>query len=180
MIALIIFLFCVVAALGTGFLAGQSDFKGLTIPNYYPAIIAGAAVPALAASWFGGAQVMGPPLMHVIIGAVVLVITFILFTFRVFGGGDSKLLAAYGLWVGGKGIVTMLFYMAIFGAILGAATLFIMKKKPFAAPKDGGWIARVQAGENKVPYGIPIALGALVAFIQMGFFSASGLGAFVQ
>lgn len=180
MIALIVFLFCVAVALGTGFLAAQSDFKGLTIPNCYPAVIAGLAVPALAASYLGGAHVMGPPLMHVIVAAAVLAITFILFTLKVFGGGDSKLLAAFGLWAGGNGIVTMLFYMALFGALLGAAALFIMKKKPFTAPKEDGWIARVQAGENKVPYGIPIVLGAVIAFIQMGFFSASGLGAFVQ
>lgn len=178
MIYLVIFVFCIVAALGTGILAGLSDFRGLVIPNMYPAIVAGTAVPAVAAAHFAGVPVMGPPLMHGLIGAAVFAATFVLFTIKAFGGGDSKLLTAYALLVGPKGIVPLLFYMALSGAVLGVFTIYTMKKKPFKAPKEGGWIARVQAGENRVPYGIPIVLGAVAAFAYMGCFSPSLLGAF--
>ena len=168
------------AALGTGVLAGMSDFKGLTIPNLYPAIIAGTAVPAVGVSYLAGTHIMGPPLMHLVVGLGILVITFVLFSVKVFGGGDSKLLAAYALWAGPKGIVMLLFYMALAGAALGIFTIAVMKRKPFKAPREGGWIARVQAGENRVPYGIPIVIGAVTAFLEMGLFSSGVIGTFVQ
>lgn len=180
MLYLVVFIFCVVAALGTGVLAGLSDFKGLTIPNMYPAIIAGVAVPAIGVSWLAGSHVMGPPLMHLVVGVSVLAITFVLFFLKVFGGGDSKLLAAYALWAGPKGVVALLFYMALAGAALGVFTIAVMKRKPFKAPRAGGWIARVQAGENRVPYGIPIVIGAVAAFLEMGLFSSVAIGSFVQ
>ena len=180
MLYLMVFIFCVVAALGIGILAGMSDFKGLTIPNMYPVMVAGAALPAIGVSYFSGAHIMGPPLAHLVVGFAILVITFVLFSLKVFGGGDSKLLAAYALWAGPKGIVALLFYMAISGAVLGIFTILVMKRKPFKTVREGSWIARVQAGENRVPYGIPIVIGAVIAFLQIGFFSPGVIGAFVQ
>lgn len=180
MVYLVIFMFGILVSLGVGILAGISDFKGLIIPNMYPAIIVGMAALAVGAVYFSGAHIMAPPLIHLAIGAGVFIITFILFSLKMFGGGDSKLLSAYALLVGPKGIVTLLFYMALSGAILGLFTIFVKKRKPFKAPREGGWIARVQAGENRVPYGIPIVVGACFAFLQMGFFTSAVIGAFVQ
>jgi Flp pilus assembly protein protease CpaA len=63
-----------------------------------------------------------------------------------------------------KAMPPLLIYMALSGALLAFATLAIRKIKPFKKAKEGSWIAQVQAGGNRVPYGIPIAFGAFVAF----------------
>jgi len=180
MLYLIVFVFCVAVALGTGVLACISDFKGLTIPNLYPALVVGTFVPAAGVVYLSGSSIMGPPLMHLAVAGGVFFLTFILFAVKAFGGGDSKLLTAYALWAGPAGFVQLLFYMAVSGGLLGLVTILIMKKKPFKDPKEGSWIARVQAEESRVPYGIPIVIGAFVAFLQAGFFDPGDLGSFVR
>lgn len=179
MFLLIVFLLSVFCAIGLGILSGMADFRGLRIPNLYPLIIACVFFPAFAAAHFAGVGVMGLFWPHLAVGAGMLLVTFIMYSLNIFGGGDSKLLSAYALWAGLVGLLPLVFYMAISGGVLGLLTIFIRKKKPFKAPREGSWIARVQAGENRVPYGIPIGIGALVAFLQMDFLSAETLGAFM-
>ena len=116
---------------------------------------------------------------HLAVGAGMLAVTFVMYSFNVFGGGDSKLLSAYALWAGLVGLLPLVFYMALSGGVLGLLTIFIRKSKPFKAPREGSWIARVQAGENRVPYGIPIGVGALVAFLQLDYIDTATLGAFL-
>ncbi|HEY8191452.1 MAG TPA: prepilin peptidase [Alphaproteobacteria bacterium] len=179
MFLLIIFLLSVFCAIGLGILSGLADFRGLRIPNIYPLLIACAFVPAFGAAHFGGAGVMGPLWPHLAVGAGMLLVTFIMYSFHIFGGGDSKLLTAYALWTGLVGLLPLVFYMAISGGLLGIVTIFIRKKKPFKSPPEGSWIARVQAGENRVPYGIPIGIGALMAFVELGYLTPETLGRFL-
>lgn len=54
MIPLILFLFCVCVAIGTGLLAGLSDFRGMTIPNLYSLVVMGAFVCAFFAVRLAG------------------------------------------------------------------------------------------------------------------------------
>jgi prepilin peptidase CpaA len=163
------------AALGMGLFAGWSDFRGLEIPNVVHAIIALAFIPAFAAAHFSGVRLFSPLGSHLGTAAVVLAITFGMFIFKVFGGGDAKLLSAYALWSGFSGILLLLFFMSASGFFLGLATLGLRKMKPFKAPRAGGWVARAQAGENKVPYGIAIAFGAFVAFFIQGYLKPHNL-----
>ncbi len=179
MIYLMIFVFCFVSALGLGVLAGWTDFRGLTIPNILPALILASFVPAYAVSYFAGAEIFSSLGYHVGAGFFVLLITFILFSLKVIGGGDSKLLSAYALWIGFKALPIYLFYTALIGALLGVAALLLKRWKPFKNPSEGGWIARVQGGENKVPYGIPIAIGALIAFLSLGYPTLETLALFM-
>lgn len=180
MIGLMIFLFCVAVALGTGVLAGASDYRGLTIPNMYSAIIAGTFVPAAAAAWLSDAAVFGPMKWHIGAFAVVLAVTMAMFFAKLIGGGDSKLLSAYALWTGFAGLVPLLFYMALAGGVLGFAAIVIKNRKPFANPKEGSWIAKLQAGEGRVPYGIPIVIGAFIAFLQLGYFGMESMNMFLR
>lgn len=73
-----------------------------------------------------------------------------------------------------------LFYMALVGGVLGLVALALRKWKPVKNPAEGSWIARVQAGENKVPYGAAIAAGALASFVELGYFSSEVLSSFLM
>ena len=104
MLFLIIFLFALMSVVGIGFLAGWSDFKGLTFPNAYSLFIVLAFIPAYAADYFSGASVFSTVLSQTVGFIIMFVVTFLMFTARMLGGGDAKLLSAYALWVGLKGL----------------------------------------------------------------------------
>lgn len=180
MVALILFLICLFTVIGTGVLAAWSDFKGLVIPNLYSVIIIGGFVVAFGLMWLLGADhVFGPILSHLISGLIVFAITALMFALKSLGAADSKLGTAYALWVGLPGLLPFLFYMAILGGVLGVAALVLRKWRPVKSPAKGGWIAQVQGGSNKVPYGIAIVFGALCAFVHNGYADASFLSQFL-
>ncbi|MCC7304793.1 MAG: prepilin peptidase [Alphaproteobacteria bacterium] len=180
MLLLIIFLVCVFVALGAGIIGAWSDFRGLVIPNIYSLIVCVSFFVAYGLlALFGRDDVFFGLQSHLIAGLVVFVLTAYLFAIHVIGGADSKLASAFAFWMGLKGLMAFLFYVALAGGVLGVAALIIKNMKPFKAPRPGGWVARVQAGENKVPYGIAIAAGALASFAKLGYFSADTLGSFL-
>jgi prepilin peptidase CpaA len=162
-----------------GLFAGWSDFRGLQIPNTVQVVILLAFVPAYAAAHFTGVKVFAPLGSHVEAAGFTLMITFVMFCFRVFGGGDAKLLTVYALWVALKGMPPLLIYMAVSGFFLALVSLIIRKVKPFKNAREGSWIAQMQAGGNRVPYGIPIVIGALVAFFTQGYLKPQNLLLFV-
>lgn len=174
---LFLVIFSVLVALGFGIAAAVSDFRSMTIPNLYAGLIVIAFIPAYLADAFTGAglEFFVSWKSHLIAAAIVFVITFILFTVRIIGAGDSKLCSAFALWTGVTGLAPLLFYMAMLGAVLGLVTKLMNSKKLVAEPKAGSWIAKSQAGETGVPYGIAICFGAIVAFYQLGYFSPEKL-----
>lgn len=179
MICLTLFIFCVIVALGTGLLAGWSDFKGMTIPNTCHVLILGAFALAAVCVYLSPTPVFEPLRWHLGAAVVTFVVTFIMFQLRLMGGGDSKLLTVYALWVAFAGLPSLLFYTALIGALVGIAALIIKRRKPFANPPEKSWIGRVQAGESRVPYGIPIVCGAFISFWQSGYLSPDKLALFL-
>jgi prepilin peptidase CpaA len=174
---LFIIVFCMMVAIGFGIAAAISDFRSMTIPNLYAGCIVLAFIPAYLADAFtgNGVEFFSSWKGHLIAAAVMFVITFLLFTARVIGAGDSKLCSAFALWTGLTGLGPYLFYMAILGAVLGIATKLLAHRKLVAEPHEGSWIAKSQAGEMGVPYGIAICFGAIVAFYLLGYFSPEKL-----
>lgn len=162
-----------------GFLvaAAISDFRSMTIPNIYAGGILLAFIPAFLADAFTGhgMEFFYGWQSHLIAALAVFAISFLLFSLRVIGAGDSKLATAVALWVGLSGMTAFLFYMAIAGAVLAIATKFMNGKQIAASPKEASWIAQSQAGRLGVPYGIAICFGAIVAFYQLDYFSPEKL-----
>ena len=78
--------------------------------------------------------------------AIVLLIGFTLFAFGVVGGGDAKLAAATGLWLGWGHILEYFTVSALLGAVL---TLMMLKFRASPLPD------RVA----EVPIGAPVAVG---------------------
>lgn len=170
---LFLVVFAIVVSLGFGLVAACSDFKTMTIPNVYPLAIVTAFLVAMGLDTLHG----GSPSFfsgwgsHLVAGIVVFVITFGLFSLRLLGGGDAKMISAYAFWVGLSGLISLLFFMAMMGAVLGLMTKALNTRKLVSAPTPGSWIAQAQEGGSGVPYGIAISLGAIIAFWQNGYFS---------
>jgi prepilin peptidase CpaA len=76
-----------------------------------------------------------------------------LFAFRIWGGGDVKLAAAVGAWVGWSGVPTFLLAMALAGGVLA---LLILALRP--ARRLLPWLA----AERGVPYGVAIAAAGMI------------------
>lgn len=87
---------------------------------------------------------------------------YTLFAFRIMGGGDVKLLAALGLWLGiTAGAMHFLLYMSIIGGIL--TLLLLGARKPISAMYESReQIPRLFRPREPVPYGVAIALGFLL------------------
>lgn len=174
---LFIVIFCLLVAIGFAVASGIADFKSMNIPNIYSLGIMLAFIPAFAVDALTGEGVeyFASWSSHLIAGAGVFGATFVLFSMGKIGAGDSKLASALALWTGAMGLAPMLFYMAITGAFLAIATKIMNKKTLIANPKPESWIGKAQGGYGGVPYGIAIALGAIIAFYQLGYFSPEKL-----
>lgn len=156
----VIAMLCVIFAVTL--LSCVSDVKSLRIPNAYSLII----VAAFLAAWAVSPESFGKWWEHFGALALFFAVTYIMFMMGMMGGGDSKLGSALALWVGIKGLVIYLFWMALAGGVVGALSLWMKKKKPFKAPPAGSWMAAVQEGRNAIPYGIAISIGAWAALLH--------------
>lgn len=145
-----------------------TDVRRRLIPNVLtlPAIAAGLLINALGDGWLGAA-LSG-------IGLVVGGLLFLLpFALGKMGGGDVKLMAAIGAWVGPLAIISVALYSAVAGGILaiiitvgqdrlreilGRTWLLAKWAVPFRSRAEGS--APVESGMG-MPYGVAIAAGAL-------------------
>ena len=179
MFFLILYVFACLAALGVGGLAGWCDFKGMTIPNKLSLIIIAAFFIAFGAAYMGEAEILGGLYSHFLAAVFVFIVTFLLFSLRLFGGGDSKLLTAYAFWFTPQNLIILLIYVSFLGALLGALSLILKNRQVFKNVPEGSWLARVQAGESVVPYGIPIVLGVFFAFVSQDYLAPAKLLTFL-
>ena len=170
-IFLILYVMSVVSAIGLGLYSALSDVRGMKIPNGCPLLIVGAFVVAYAVCAVAGADVFQNWKSHGVAALIMLVITVLMYAAKALGAGDSKLGAAFALWVGLKGLYSFIFVMALVGGLVALAALIMSGRKLFPNAPEGSWVARVQAGERVVPYGVAICAGACFAFFNMGLLS---------
>ena len=97
------------------------------------------------------------------VGAGALLAGIVMFTFGWIGGGDAKLFAACGLWLGWSALAPFLLWTAMAGGLL-SIVLMIARRRVAAGPESDGWAARLMTRGAPVPYGVAIAIGALAAF----------------
>ncbi|MCB9978749.1 MAG: prepilin peptidase [Rhodospirillales bacterium] len=172
MIPLILFLFCVCVAIGTGLLVGFSDFRGMTIPNRYSLMVVGAFVCAFSVlSLTGREDVFSSLGSHLGGAGIMFAVTLWMFAAGMIGAGDSKIGTAFALWAGLAGLPVYLFSMALSGGVLGFLTLALRRWTVWPGAPEGSWVARAQRGESVVPYGIAIVFGAIFAFVFRGYVS---------
>ena len=118
-------------------------------------------------------------LLGLVFGIGILIVPFAL---GWLGAGDVKLLGAMGALLGIRLLPRVFFYTAICGLLLAVASIILKRLKinPKVFPNIWGDLKlmlasrgrilpprvaqRVAAGSHALPYGVAIALGALVAF----------------
>ncbi|MCP3730147.1 prepilin peptidase [Sphingomonas sp. MG17] len=126
--------------------AGIEDARTREIANWKNAAIALLAVPF----WIANGLAVWPDIvLQLGIALAVLAVFAAAFHFGLMGGGDVKMIAALALWFPFGQLVTMLIVMSLAG---GAITLLMLIDK---------WLRR-QSAQPEVPYGIAIAIAALL------------------
>jgi len=145
--------------------AASSDLLTMTISNRLSLALAGGFVVLT--------MISGMPLaligMHIGAAALVLVVSFVLFTQGWIGGGDAKLAAATALWFGFDHLLDYLIYASLFG---GALTLLLLQFRHMSLPASLArhvWIQRLHERGEGVPYGIALAAAALVVYPHTGW-----------
>ncbi|MCE7998381.1 MAG: peptidase [Rhodobiaceae bacterium] len=114
---------------------------------------------------------------HLAIGAALLLVGMGLFAMNVLGGGDAKLLAAIGLWMGWAALPVYLLSVAIIGGMLSFA-LVVFRMAPLTMTiVQHPWISRLHDKKAGVPYGIALAAGALVTLPQTLWFALAAVPA---
>lgn len=141
-------------------IAGLKDLTTMTIPNWLTG--------GLAVAFFPAALVAGMPMMdmaaHLAVGLVALFVAMGLFALRVFGGGDAKLLAAVCLWLGVTASPAFVLWTAIAGGLFSVTLLLTRSRLALLAPIAPGWMSNLLNPKGDVPYGVAIAIGAMVAY----------------
>lgn len=164
------FAVCLVFPVAMAF-AAANDLFTMRIPNAISlALVAGFAIAGLTVdmSW----QNYG---LHFAVGLATLVVTFGLFAFALFGGGDAKLLAAGALWMGPDFILPFIVYTALFGGVLSVIILAFRRYVPASALALPGWATRLNQQGGPIPYGIAIAVAGLFVFPQTDIFRLAGM-----
>lgn len=86
-----------------------------------------------------------------------------LFALNIMGGGDVKLIPLVILWAGPKYILSFLFIMAVAGGLI--SLVFLIKKyqkiSKYRESSDNINFPMSQQNEEKIPYGVGIAVGGL-------------------
>lgn len=146
--------------------AASSDLLTMRISN--------ALVGILAATFFAVALFIGMPLeqigVHVLVGVVTLIVGFAFFAMRWVGGGDAKLAAATGLWIGLGALLPYLIYAALLGGALTLAILGLRRLPltPFLARFR--WLERLHDSKSGVPYGIALAAAGILVYARTDIF----------
>ncbi|WP_316198198.1 prepilin peptidase [Bradyrhizobium sp. SZCCHNS2002] len=154
--------------------AAASDLFTMTISNRVSlALAAGFVVLAL----LGG---MGPydMLLHLAAGAALLIVAFGCFACGWIGGGDAKIASAAALWFGFGHLLNYLLYASLFGGVL---TLLLLQFRQWPLPymlAGHPWLARLHAKESGIPYGIALALGALMIYPDTSWVKAIDIARF--
>ena len=154
--------------------AAASDLLTMTISNRVSlALVAGFLIVALA-SGMGLSDI----LLHAGAGAAVLTVAFACFAMGWVGGGDAKVAAAAALWFGFADLMNYLVYASLFG---GALTLLLLQFRqwPLPYPFAGqAWLAKLHAKDSGIPYGIALAIGALMVYPETEWIRAVDLTQF--
>lgn len=145
-------------------IAAMTDVTTYRIPNWLTGLIALAFFPM--------AFLTGMPLAefgwHVAAGVMLFALGYALFAFGLFGGGDSKLMAAAGLWFGTSQTVPFLIMTAVAGGTLAIAvlgwSLFMGFWHYYGTGPESVLDKQLKKVRPKLPYGFAFAVGALLAF----------------
>ena len=140
--------------------AAASDLLTMTISNRVSLILIGGFLVLAAMCGMPLAQVGS----HFAAALAVLVISFTFFARGWIGGGDAKLAAATALWLGFDQLLNYLTFASLIGGLM---TLAIIRFRLMPLPAmiaDHEWAQRLHRMDAGVPYGIALAIAALMIY----------------
>lgn len=148
--------------------AAYSDLKSYTLPNFISLLLVGGFAVIM--------LIIQPPFSaigwHIGVGAILFIVGFLMFATGLFGGGDVKVIAALGLWLGPVNALPFLMLMAVFG---GALAIVLIVFRRFKIPQHwqkNSAIAGLHSKEEGIPYGVAIALAAIIEFPKTEIYMA--------
>lgn len=165
--------------LGICFLAALHDFLYFKIPNYLVAVLI--ALFVIKVLLLQGISGLYFPLL---VFAGFLTAGFILFSFKLFGAGDAKLLAATAMWAAELNLLAFIVFTALAGGLL--SILYLWLGRTFELTRvhavslfSKGLVAKSKGQKTEVaeslgvpkravPYAVAILIGAVMVTIQSG------------
>ena len=150
--------------------AASSDLFTMTIANRVSLILVGGFAVLALLTGMSGADMLS----HAGAAAMVLAIVFVFFACGWIGGGDAKLAAATALWLGFAHLADYLVYASLLG---GALTVLIIQFRTVPLPQvlaGREWAERLHRGDSGVPYGIALAVAALLVYPHTEWMTAVG------
>ena len=156
--------------------AAASDLFTMTISNRVSLALAAGFLALALLSGMGLYDIFS----HVGAGAAVLAVAFACFAMGWVGGGDAKVAAAAALWFGFGHLLNYLLYASLFG---GPLTLVLLQFRqwPLPYPFAGqAWLLKLHAKESGIPYGIALAIGALMIYPETEWIKAVDLTHFAM
>ncbi|QWG12721.1 prepilin peptidase [Bradyrhizobium sediminis] len=154
--------------------AAASDLFTMTISNRVSLALAAGFLAVALLSGMGFYDI----LTHIGAGLTVLAVAFACFAMGWIGGGDAKVAAAAALWFGFGHLLNYLLYASLFG---GALTLLLLQFRQWPLPyalAGQPWLLRLHAKESGIPYGIALAIGALMIYPETEWIKAVDLAHF--
>jgi prepilin peptidase CpaA len=148
--------------------AAFSDLFTMTIANRVSLILAAGFFLLAILTGMGVHDVLS----HAGAGAAVLVVAFACFTQGWIGGGDAKLAAVTVLWLGLGHLADYLVYASLLG---GALTIGLIQFRAIPMPQmllGQAWAERLHRQDTGVPYGIALAIAALIVYPQTEWMTA--------
>ena len=156
--------------------AAASDLFTMTISNRVSLALAAGFLALAILSGMGLSEILS----HLGAGAAVLAVSFACFTMGWVGGGDAKVAAGAALWFGFSHLLDYLVYASPFG---GALTLLLLQFRQWPLPYSLGgqaWLLKLHAKDSGIPYGIALAIGALMIYPETDWIKAVDLARFAM
>lgn len=139
--------------------AGLQDLTSMKIRNWISVAIVVGFFPAALLLGLSPVAVA----IHAGIGVLALAVTIGLFALGQMGGGDAKLIAAISLWFGLTAGVFLL-WTALIGGGFALLILVARARGQALLAVAPPWVTELLTPKNRIPYGVAIAGGALVAY----------------
>ena len=159
-----------IGAVLVAFMGGISDVRTSRIPNWltYSGLLLALLLRLVVLGWAG--------LRSGVVGMLVAGILFcILFVMGAMGGGDVKLVASVGAWVGNDQVVSVLLAAALAGGLLAVIYIFfgqglrqtfwnlldLIRFRLTSGMSPHPVLNVRQEGTLRVPFGVAVAMGTL-------------------
>lgn len=139
---------------------GLNDLITMKIPNWVSLALMAGFLPAA----FAVGLDLHTIALHVGIGLIALFAGAGMFALRWIGGGDAKLMASSCLWLGATGSTMFLLFTGVVGGLFCLSLMYARQNFQVYAAAGPSWVGRLMEPKGDIPYGVAIAIGALIAY----------------